>query len=120
VKEFLRKLKEVTLMVFQPITAEALPPTAPKASSKTNWTSPQGPMVLRLSELESRHMKLARLSNLRTGLLYAQEYNPGTHFCQRLLKCCRKDYVNGTCDLPACRAMPQPTAPPRPPDKDPR
>ena len=71
-KEFLRKMKEVTLMVLHTISAEVLPPTAPQASSKTNWTSPQGPRGLRLPELENRHMKVARLQNLRTGLLYTQ------------------------------------------------
>jgi len=51
VKEFFRKLKEVTLMVLHPINAEVLPPTAPQASSKTNRTSPQGPKGLRLPAL---------------------------------------------------------------------
>ena len=80
-KEFLRKLKEVILMVLQTITAEALPPTAPQASSKTKRTSPQGPKGLKLPELENRHMNVARSSNLRTVLLYTQGDNPGTHFC---------------------------------------
>ena len=80
-KEFLRKLKEVTLMVLEPITAEGLPPTALQASSKNKRTSPQGPKGLRLPELENRHIKAARMSSPRTGLLYTQVDNPGTNFC---------------------------------------
>jgi hypothetical protein len=80
VKEFLRKLEEFTLMMLQPTTAEALLPTAPQASSKTNRRSPQGPKGLRLPELQNWHMKVARLSNLRTSLLYAQGDDLGTHF----------------------------------------
>jgi hypothetical protein len=51
------------------------------------------------------------------------ENTPGTHFCERLEstpgpQCDLKDYVNDTIanrtrDLPACSAVPQPTAPPR-------
>jgi hypothetical protein len=81
VKEFLKKLKEVTLMVLQPITAKSLSPTALQASSKNNRTSPQGPKGLRLPELENRHINVARLSSPRSGLLYAKVDNPGTHFC---------------------------------------
>jgi hypothetical protein len=31
--------------------------------------------------LDNRHMQVARLSALRTGLLYLQGKIPGTHFC---------------------------------------
>jgi hypothetical protein len=122
---FFRNLKEITLIVFKLKTGEALPLTAPQANSKTNSvqtrTNPQGPKGFGLPELlENRHMKVARLSNLHSGLTYAQGDNPGTYFCPRLLKCSRKDYVNGTRDLPACSAMLNPTAPTHPPDKDPR
>ena len=33
---------------------------------------------------DNRHMKVVRLSALRTGHLYHQGNIPGTHFCQRL------------------------------------
>ena len=66
---------------------------------------------------DSRHMKVARLSALRTG----------THFCQRLsrpqghsvarrnmsMKNSNDTIGDRIRDLPACSAMLQPTAPPR-------
>ena len=67
--------------MLETITAETLPPTAPQAGSKTNRTSPRGSKGLKLPELENGHMKVERLSNLRTGLLYAQGDNLGTHLC---------------------------------------
>jgi hypothetical protein len=81
--------------------------------------------------LENQHMKVVRLSTLRTGRLYPPGKIPGTHFCPRL---CRpqghsaaetiismkwlkwwKNYPigNRTRDVPARSAVPHPTAPPR-------
>ena len=77
---------------------------------------------------DNRHMKVVRLSALRTGCFNPQEiYIPGTHFCQRLSrpKCLSavgrimsmKNSSDttlkiGTRDLPACSTLPQPTVPP--------
>ena len=73
---------------------------------------------------DSRHMKLVRLSALRTGHLYTPGNIPGTDFCQRLsqhqmhcaagrlmsMKNSNDTVGNRTRDLPACRAVPQRTA----------
>jgi len=71
-------------------------------------------------------MKVVGLSVLRSGCLLPPPGNiPGTHFCQRMSKpyCHRvagrnvsmknsSDTIgNRTTDLPACSAVPQPTAP---------
>jgi hypothetical protein len=76
--------------------------------------------------LDNRHMKVVVLSALRTGRLYTPGNIPGTHFCQmpsrpqdhsateRIMS--MKNYSDTmwsrTRDLPACSAVPQPTAPP--------
>jgi hypothetical protein len=74
----------------------------------------------------NRHMKVVRLSTLRTGRLYPPEHIPGTHFCYSLsqprghsaaerimsMKNSRDSIGNRTRDLPVCSAVPQPTAPP--------
>jgi len=71
-------------------------------------------------------MNMARLSALRTGRLYLPGNIPGTHFCWRLsqlqghivagkimsMKNSSDTIGNQTRDLPACSAVPQPTAPP--------
>ena len=76
-----------------------------------------------------RHMKVVRLSALRTGHLYPPGNIPGTHFYQRLsqpqghsaagrimsMKNVNDTIGNRTRDLPTCSAVPQPTAPPRAP-----
>ena len=76
-----------------------------------------------------QQMKVVRLSALRTGCLYHLGNIPGTHFCQKLsrpqahsaagrimsVKNFNHTIGNGTRDLPACSAVPQPTAPPRAP-----
>ena len=78
---------------------------------------------------DNRHMKVVRLSALRTGRLYPSGNIPATNFCQRLSR--PQDHIatgrimstknsndtigNRTRDLPACNAVPQPTAPPRNP-----
>ena len=77
---------------------------------------------------DSRHMKVVGLSALRIGRLYPPGNIPGTHFCLRLsqpqghsaagrimsMKNSSYTIGNRTRDLPACSAVPQPTAPPRP------
>jgi len=74
-------------------------------------------------------MKVVRLSALRTGRLYRPGNIPGTHFCYRLnrpqnhspagriksMKNHKDPIGNGISDLPGCSAVPQPTAPLRPP-----
>ena len=79
---------------------------------------------------DNRHMKVVKLSALRTGRIYPQENIPGTHFCQRLsqpqghsadrrnmsMKNSSDIIRNRNRDLPACSAVPEPTAPPRGPD----
>jgi len=65
-----------------------------------------------------RHMKVTRLSALRTGRLYPPGNVPDTHFCQRLsrsqghsaaeritsMKNSNDTIGNRTCDIPACSA----------------
>jgi len=49
------------------------------------WTGPYGSRSLTLAEvLDSRHMKVVRLSALRTGRINPPGDIPGTHFCKRL------------------------------------
>jgi hypothetical protein len=69
--------------------------------------------------LESRYMKVVRLSALRTGRLYPAGNIPGTHFCLRLSRPqghCATDRImpmkkstdtigNRTRDLPVCSAV---------------
>jgi len=46
------------------------------------WTGPYDCRRLRLPEfLDSRHMKVERLSGLNTGRLYPTGDKPGTHLC---------------------------------------
>jgi len=82
-------------------------------------------MALRFQD--NRHMKVVKLSAVRTGRLYPQGNIPGTHFYWRLsqsldhsaarrimsMKNSNDNFRNRTRDLPACSAEPQPTAPPR-------
>ena len=72
---------------------------------------------------------MVRLSALRTGRLYHPGNIPGTHFCLRLsqpqghstagrimsMKNSNDTIGNRTRDIPACSAVPEPTAPPRAP-----
>jgi hypothetical protein len=72
---------------------------------------------------------MVRLSALRTGRLYPPGNIPDTHFCERLslpqghsaagrimyIKNFNDTIRNRNRDLPACSAVPQPTAPPRAP-----
>jgi len=72
-------------------------------------------------------MKVIRLSALHTGRLYPPRNIPGTHSCWRLsqyqghiaagrimsMKNSSDIIGNRTRNLPACSAVPQPTAPPR-------
>jgi hypothetical protein len=76
---------------------------------------------------DNRHMKVVRLSAIRTGRVYPPGNIPGTHFCLRLsrpqghsatdriipMKNSTDTIGNRTRDLPVCSAVPQPTAPPR-------
>jgi hypothetical protein len=71
-------------------------------------------------------MKVVMLSDLCTSHLYPPGNIPGTHFCWRLsraqghsaarrimsMKNSSDTIGNRACDLPACSALPQPTAPP--------
>jgi hypothetical protein len=77
---------------------------------------------------ENRHINVVRLSALRTDRLNPQEI-PSTHCCYRLsrpqghsaagsimsIKNSKDTIGNRTRDLPACSAVPIPTAPPRAP-----
>jgi hypothetical protein len=51
-----------------------------KAIPLQAWTGPEGSRRLRLPDQDNRHMKVVRLSALRTGRLYSSGNNPGTHF----------------------------------------
>jgi len=78
---------------------------------------------------DNRHMKVVRLSALRTGHLYPPGNIPGTHFCyklsqpqghsatRRIMSMKNSNDIGGnrTRDLPTRSAVPQPTAPPRNP-----
>ena len=53
-----------------------------KAIPLQTWTAPWGFRKFRLPEfLENRHMKVVRLSTLRTGRLYLPGDTRGIHFC---------------------------------------
>jgi hypothetical protein len=78
------------------------------------------------SIIHNRYLKVVRLSTLRTGRLYPPGNIPGTHFCYRLsrpqdhsatgrimsMKNSNDIIGSRTRDLPACSAVPKPTAPP--------
>jgi hypothetical protein len=56
-----------------------------KAIPLQAWTGPWGSRRLRLVEfLENRHMKMVKVSALRTGRFYPPRKVPGTHFCYRM------------------------------------
>jgi len=75
---------------------------------------------------DSRHRKVVRLSAVLSGSLYPAGNIPGTHFCWRLshprghsaagrimsMKNSSDTIGNSSRELPACSAVPQPTAPP--------
>jgi hypothetical protein len=99
-----------------------------KATPLQAWTGPWGSRRLRLPEfLDSRHVKVVRLSALGAGRLYPQGKIPGTNFCQRLSRPQGhsaagriestnnlKDPIrNQTRDHPACSAVRQLSALPR-------
>jgi hypothetical protein len=76
--------------------------------------------------LDNQHMKVVRLSALPPAA-FTPGNIPGTHFCYRMsrpqghsatetimsMKNSNDTIGNRTRDLPACNAVPQPTAPPR-------
>jgi hypothetical protein len=51
-----------------------------KAIPLQAWTGPEGSRRLRLPDFDNQHMKMVRLSALRTGHLYPPGNIPGTHF----------------------------------------
>jgi hypothetical protein len=75
--------------------------------------------------LDHRHMKVVRLSALRTGCLYPPGNIPGTHFClrlsrpqgrsaaRRIMSMKNSNNTIGNRTRVACSTVPQPTAPPR-------
>jgi hypothetical protein len=72
---------------------------------------------------DNRHIKLVRLSALRSGRLYPPGNIPGNHFCERLnqpqghiaagrvmsMKNSNDTFGSRTRHLPACSAVPQPS-----------
>jgi hypothetical protein len=93
-----------------------------KATPLQAWPGPEGSSRLKLPEFEdSGHMKVVRLSALRTGRVYPPGNIPGTHFCQRVsrpqdhsaagrimsMKNSNDTIGNRTRDLPVCSAVPQ-------------
>jgi len=98
-----------------------------KAVPIETLTDPEGSRKLRLSEfIDNRHMIAEMLSVLRKGCLYPPKYIPGTHFSIRdwvdsrvklrpeglsEWKISMTPSEKGTRVLPACSAVPQPTAP---------
>jgi len=53
-----------------------------KCNNVQAWADPEDSRRLRLPEfLGNRHMKVVRLSALRTGRLYTPGSIPGTNFC---------------------------------------
>jgi hypothetical protein len=104
--------------------------TLAKVKVKLSHYRPWGFRRLRLPEfLDNRHLRVVGLSALRTGRLYPQEIflvlisvkrlsRPQGHTSARGIKSLKNSsdpIGNRTRDLPACSAVPQPTAPPRTP-----
>ena len=76
------------------------------------WTGPEGSRGLRLPELlDNRHINIARLLALRTSRICPQE----TSLVLISVKQKVDPIGNRTRVLPACSAVPQPTASPRNP-----
>ena len=97
-----------------------------KRNIKQSLTGPEGSRSLRLPGFQdNRHIKIVRLSGLRTSCLNPPGNISGTRLCYRLnqLQCHistgrimlmtnSSDTIgNWTRDLSACSAVPQPTAP---------
>jgi hypothetical protein len=97
-----------------------------KAVTLQAWTGPTEFQEIEASRFQdSRHIKVVRLSAVRTGRLCTPRNIPGTHFCYRLsqpqghsatgrimsMKNFNDTIGNRTRDPPACSAVPQPSAP---------
>jgi hypothetical protein len=74
-EQFIQKIRHIKeLWMHESSKQKAIPLQA--------WTGPEGFRMLGLPEfLDNRHMKVVRLSGLRTGRLYPPGYIPGNHFC---------------------------------------
>jgi hypothetical protein len=75
------------------------------------YIGPEGSRRLRLPGFShNRHIKVVRLSALRTGRLYLPGKIPGIHFCYRLSRSQSHNAEgNRNRSLPACSAVPQST-----------
>jgi hypothetical protein len=93
------------------------------AISLQAWTGPWGSRRLRHSEfLDNRHMKVVKLSVLRTDRFYLPADISSSHFwgwvdLGGIVRPAGKNNPigNRTRDSPACSPLPQPTVPPRTP-----
>ena len=102
--------------------------TAVTLQAKMSWKSKSNPCTGRgfqgveaLRFQDNQHMKVVRLSALCTGRLYPTENIPDTHFCHMLgqhqghrvtgrimsMKKLNTTSGNRTCNLPACKTVPQ-------------
>jgi hypothetical protein len=65
-----------------PTRCELVPPIVKVKCSHTDLGRPLGLQEVQAPRfLDNRHMKVVRLSALRTGRLYPPGKIPGTHFC---------------------------------------
>jgi hypothetical protein len=87
--------------------------TVKKSSPTTGLDRPTGFQEVEAPRfLDNRHMKVVRLSALRTGRVYPPE---AELTIVRPMKKSTDTIGNRNRDLPLCSAVPQPTAPPPPP-----